>query len=153
DAVQTRVLFCYADSERVRVARLDARLRRELRGGDGEYACARANVEEASAAKIFFDGREAQTRRLVRARAEGHARLDAYDDSIFFVGDFAPRRRDDEAPDLDGAPTFLPLREPVALFDLAHTHLAHVRRREAVDAKGFGECRAHALDRGRRVEV
>src|SRR2546423_7556893 len=60
DAVQTRVLFGYADGERVRVARLHARLRRELRGGDGEYPCAPANVEEASAAELFFPSREAQ---------------------------------------------------------------------------------------------
>src|SRR5205085_1974405 len=88
-----------------------------------------------------------------RARAEGHARLDAYDYPARDLFDLAPRRRDDEAPDLDRAPTLLPLREPVALLDLAQTHPAHVRRREAVDAKGFDERRAHALDRGRRVEV
>src|SRR5436305_14011529 len=56
DAVSARVLFGYEHGQRVRVARLDARSRVELRGGDGEYPCARAYVEEASAAEVSFNG-------------------------------------------------------------------------------------------------
>src|SRR5207248_199547 len=125
DAVSARVLFGYEHGQRVRVARLDARPRVELRGGDGEYPCARAHVEEASAAEVPFNGGQAQARRLVRARAEGHARLDADDDAARALSDFAPRRRDDEAPDLRRPPALLPLREPVALLHLALPRLAH----------------------------
>src|ERR687885_180247 len=79
-----------------------------------------------------------------RSMAARHRRVVSYS---------APRRRDDEAPAFRGAPALLPLREPVAPFHLARPHLAHVRRRQAIDAQGFEERRAHALDARRRVEV
>src|SRR5207237_818096 len=79
-AVQARVRACDLNRFSVRVAGCDARVRRELGGGDGQYACARADIEKAVAVKMSLKRGEAQARRLVRARAEGHARLDAYND-------------------------------------------------------------------------
>ena len=42
---------------------------------------------------MSFDGGKAEARRLVRARAEGHARLDADHDPFIRLCNFAPRRR------------------------------------------------------------
>ncbi len=74
---------------------------------------------------MFLNRIEAEPRGLVSAGAERHSGLDANDQVIVTIGDVRPRRRDDEAPNLDWLPALFPLFKPVAFGNFAQIHVAH----------------------------
>src|SRR5690349_6813849 len=86
DAVEFGVFSRDRDRVRIRVTSgyrsLTAGLLTDLRGGDGQYARARADVEKTFAMKKCFDRFQTESRRLVSAGAKCHAGIYADDDPV-----------------------------------------------------------------------